>query len=155
MELEGGAATGNFTPKYSFYNSIDMPEAGIISKVSQLNFQETYDKLKHVISDNPNLKLILELDHQANAASVDLTLPPTRAIFFGNPRLGTHLMASGEFAALDLPQKIVVTEREGTITVAYNDPAYLKARHDIEGQDEVIQKIAGALDKITSVATQA
>lgn len=132
-----------------------MPQSGIITKVSQLNFQETYEKLKTVINNNPNLKLIMELDHQANAASVELTLPPTRALFFGNPKLGTHLMASGEFAGLDLPQKILVTERSETVTVAYNDPEYLKARHDIEGQDEVIQKIAGALDKVTSAATQA
>lgn len=53
-----------------------MPQSGFNSKVSELSFQETYDKLKNVISDNPNLKLILELDHQANAAAVDLTLLP-------------------------------------------------------------------------------
>lgn len=132
-----------------------MPQSGIISKVSELNFQETYEKLKNVINENPNLKLILELDHRANAASVDLTLPPTRAIFFGNPKLGTHLMAAGEYAGLDLPQKILVTERHGVVSLAYNDPFYLKARYEIEGQDEVIQKIAGALDKITTVASQA
>ncbi len=132
-----------------------MPQSGIISKVSELYFQDTYDKLKSVINDNPNLKLILELDHQANAASVDLTLPPTRAIFFGNPKLGTHLMRAGEFAGLDLPQKILITERDGIVSLAYNDPYYLKARYEIEGQDEVIQKIAGALDMITTAAAQA
>lgn len=132
-----------------------MPQSGIIAKVSELTFQETYDKLKSIINDNPNLKLILELDHQANAASVDLSLPPTRAIFFGNPKLGTHLMASGAYAGLDLPQKILVTEREGVVSLAYNDPFYLKARYEIEDLDEVIQKIAGALDKITTAAAKA
>ncbi len=131
-----------------------MSHSGIITKVSKLSFQETYDKLRRVVSDNPNLKLVFELDHQANATSVGLDLPPTRAIFFGNPKLGTPLMVAGDFAGLDLPQKILVTERNGTVSISYNDPAYLKERHSIDGQDEVLQKIAGALDKITTAASQ-
>ena len=132
-----------------------MSNNGIITKTSSLNFQATYEKLKTIISNNPNLKILLELDHQANAASVDLSLPPTRIIFFGNPRLGTPLMASGTYAGLDLPQKILVSERDGAVTVSYNDPDHLRNRHEIAGQDEVLQKVTAALDKITTAATEA
>ena len=132
-----------------------MSDTGIITKVSQQNFQSTYEKLKNIISGNPNLKILLELDHQANAAKVDLTLPPTRIIMFGNPKLGTPLMASGSFTGLDLPQKILVSERDGVVKLSYNDPKYLQARHNIEGQEEILQKVSGALDKITTAAAGA
>ncbi len=132
-----------------------MANTGIISKISQHSFAETYEKLRHTISNNPNLKIILELDHQANAKSVDLTLPATRIIMFGNPKLGTPLMNSGKFTGLDLPQKILVAERDGEVSVSYNDPYYLQERHQIEGQEGVLQKVAMALDKITDAAINA
>ncbi len=132
-----------------------MSNQGIISKVSEQSFADTYAKLKGIISDNPALKIILELDHQANAASVDLALEPTRIILFGNPKLGTPLMASANLCGLDLPQKILVTERQSVVSISYNDPAYLQERHNIEGQEEVLQKVSGALDKITTAASKA
>ncbi len=132
-----------------------MENNGIITKVSQLSFDDTYSKLKGILENNPNLKILLELNHQANAASVDLSLPPTRIILFGNPRLGTPLMLGGDLTGLDLPQKILVTERAGVVSLSYNDPMYLKERHSIEGKDEVLQKVSNALDKITSAAASA
>ncbi len=131
-----------------------MSDNGIITKVSQQSFENTYAKLRSIIDNNPNLKILMELDHQANAANVDLELPPTRIIMFGNPRLGTPLMIGGDYTGLDLPQKILVCERNGQVTISYNDPSYLKNRHAISGKDEVLQKVTGALDKITSAASE-
>ena len=131
-----------------------MKNTGIVTKVSQQNFQETYEKLRLIISNNPNLKILLELDHQANAASVGLDLEPTKIILFGNPNLGTPLMKSGGFTGLDLPQKILVTELDGVVSISYNDPMYLKERHGIVGQDEILKKVSGALNKITTAASE-
>ena len=130
-----------------------MSNTGIITKVSQQDFEATYQTLKQTIDGNPNLKIILELDHQANAASVGLTLPPTRIILFGNPKLGTPLMSAAQTTGLDLPQKILVTQNEeGTTSISYNDPLYLKERHGIAGQEQILQKISAALDAITTKA---
>jgi len=131
-----------------------MSNTGIITKISQQNFENTYTKLKSIISNNPKLKILLELDHQANAKSVGLELEPTKIILFGNPNLGTPLMQSGEFTGLDLPQKILVSERDGIVSIAYNAPSYLQQRHQINGQEEILEKVTGALDKITSLAIQ-
>ena len=131
-----------------------MSDTGIITKTSQQSFEATYEKLKNIISNNPNLKILLELNHQSNAASVGLDLPPTRIIMFGNPKLGTPLMASGDLTGLDLPQKILVSERDGVVSISYNDPMYLMKRHNIAGQEAVLQKVAGALDKISSAASE-
>jgi len=131
-----------------------MSQSGIITKVSQQSFEATYQTLRATIEGNPNLKIILELDHQSNAANAGLSLSPTRIILFGNPKLGTPLMSSSNTTGLDLPQKILVTENaEGTVSVSYNDPIYLKDRHNIMDKDEILLKVSGALDKITSRAT--
>ncbi len=130
-----------------------MNETGIISKISHQDFNTTYQKLKDVIENNPNLKTIAELNHQANASSVGLELNPTRIIMFGNPNLGTPLMQNAQTIGLDLPQKILVyQDEEGVVKVSYNDPLYLKNRHGVTNQEEVLNKIAGALDKITNAA---
>lgn len=130
-----------------------MQEKGIITKKSTQNFEDTYQKLQQVIDQNPNLKIILELDHQANAAKAGLTLNPTRIILFGNPKLGTPLMLAAQSTGLDLPQKILVTENaSGVVELRYNDPLYLAQRHDISDQSAILEKISGALDKITNAA---
>ncbi len=135
-------------------NNIAMSsEKGIIIKESTLSFETTYQKLKTVLENNPNLKIIAELDHQANAARVDKKLNPTRIIMFGNPNLGTPLMQNKQVIGLDLPQKILVFEDEnGKVKLAYNDPFYLKDRHEVKEREEILNKIKGALDKITSAA---
>jgi len=131
-----------------------MSTNGLIIKISQQDFETTYQKLKGVLENNPNLKIMLELNHQANAAAAGLTLLPTKIILFGNPKLGTPLMQSSQTVAIDLPQKIIVyQDAAGSVNVAYNDPLYLKERHGISEKEEVLGKIAGALDKITTIAT--
>jgi len=131
-----------------------MSDNGIITKVSQQSFENTYAKLRSIIDNNPNLKILMELDHQANAANVDLELPPTRIIMFGNPKLGTPLMLSSQSTGLDLPQKILVTEDEnGVVHLRYNDPLYLQERYDISDRAEILTKISGALNKITDAAS--
>jgi len=129
-------------------------QQGIITKESAKSFDDTYTTLVEVIKNNPNLKIIAELNHQANAASVGLELNPTRIIMFGNPNLGTPLMKNAQTTGLDLPQKIMVwQDDQNVVKISYNDPQYLQQRHGIKGTQEVLSKISAALDKITSVAS--
>ncbi len=128
---------------------------GVITKVSAQNFEQTYKTVVNIITNNPNLKIIAELDHQANAASVGLELNPTRIIMFGNPKLGTPLMQKAQTTGLDLPQKILIwQDDQDNVHISYNDPMYLKGRHDIEENDDVLLKISNALDTITGKAIQ-
>lgn len=123
---------------------------GLIIKESPYDFNTTYTKLRTIIDNNPNLKIILELDHSRNAASVDLNLNPTRIILFGNPKLGTPLMQTSQTLSIDLPQKVIVfADENNKVQLAYNDPMYLKERHQIDGKDEILTKVSGALNTIT------
>ncbi|EZH74518.1 hypothetical protein ATO12_12165 [Aquimarina atlantica] len=127
---------------------------GIITKVSSKSFEETYNTLIEIITNNPNLKIIAQLDHQANAASVNLALNPTRVIMFGNPKLGTPLMQNSQITGLDLPQKILIWQDDnGVVNVSYNDPEFLKLRHEITGKEDVLTIISKALDNLSKGAT--
>ncbi|MGP1992595.1 DUF302 domain-containing protein [Zobellia laminariae] len=52
---------------------------------STQSFDDTYAVLKASLDTNENIKIVAEVDHAANAASVGLELNPTKIIFFGNP----------------------------------------------------------------------
>lgn len=132
-----------------------MINTGIITKKSNHNFNSTYQNIINIINKNPNLKIILELDHKANGAKVGIDLLPTKLIIFGNPKLGTPLMQHNTLIGLDLPQKILITENEkGTVFMSYNDPKYLKDRYLITDNDTILDQIVKALDTITTAAIQ-
>ncbi len=127
---------------------------GVITKVSSQNFEDTYSTLVEIITNNPNLKIVAQLDHQANATSVGLELNPTRVIMFGNPKLGTPLMQNSQIIGLDLPQKVLVwQDAEGVVNVSYNDPEFIKLRHNVDGNENILQTVTKALDNISKVTT--
>ena len=129
--------------------------SGLVTKNSPHNVETTYNKIKTILTNNPNLKILLELDHSKNAASVGLDLRSTKIILFGNPKLGTPLMQASATTSIDLPQKIVVyAGDDGKAVVVYNDPLYLKERHHITGADEILAKVSGALGMITDKAVE-
>ena len=122
---------------------------GIITIVSNYDFNTTYTNLRNAIVDNSNLTRVAELDHQANAQTVDLDLNPTRIILFGNPELGTPLMKKSQTTAIDLPQKMLVWEKEdGTVNISYNDPDFFQERHGINGNEDTLQQIKSALNNL-------
>ena len=127
---------------------------GIIQLKSIHNFETTYLKLKNALENHPLIKIVAELDHSQNANKVDLPLGKTKIILFGNPLLGTPLIQANITIAIDLPQKFIVFEQEENVSVAYNDPMYLKERHQIKGKDELLKKISNALKTFAEIATQ-
>lgn len=131
--------------------AVDVSEgAGLVTVDSDDDFDATVERVTSAIEGNDALTLVTTVDHAANAASVDMDLPPTTLLVFGNPMLGTPLMQSSRSVAIDLPQKMLVWEEDGDVFVTYNDPQYLAARHGIENQDAVLEKIIGALETIAT-----
>jgi len=117
---------------------------GLIIITSNQAFDDTVTSLTDAV-EAAGFRVPLVLDHSANAASVDLELPPTTLIIFGNPAVGTGLMQNQRSIGLDLPQKFLVWEDEGAVFIAYNDPAFLAQRHGLTEQDDTIEQIASAL----------
>ncbi|WP_276165686.1 DUF302 domain-containing protein [Zobellia alginiliquefaciens] len=127
----------------------------VLTVVSQETFDATYEGIMSVIEGNPNLKIVAELDHQANAANVELELLPTSVIIFGNPSLGTPLMQDKQTSALDLPQKILVYENaEGEVKIAFNSPELFMSRHGVTDNDATLETILAALQGIATSVNQ-
>jgi uncharacterized protein (DUF302 family) len=62
-------------------------------------------------------------------------------------------MQCQQLAALDLPQKALIwKDGEDAVFVSYNDPTYIKMRHNISGCGEVLAKIEKALSSFTKAA---
>ncbi len=127
---------------------------GIVIRQSAQSVEDTMDALEAAVEEN-GLTVFARVDHRANAAGADLEMPPTMVLIFGNPQLGTPLMRAAPDVSLDLPQRIAVYEdSEGAVQIAYNDPAWLAARHGITGHDEIVTQISGALNNLTDRAAQ-
>ena len=127
---------------------------GIITTTSNHSFNTTYSKLKEAIENNPKLKIITEISHSKNANSVNLELPESKLIIFGNPNLGTPLMNENIELGIDLPQKMLIYKKDDKVFVAYNDPMYLKKRHHLEQNEELLNIISKALKGLSTQATQ-
>ncbi|MGI2227310.1 DUF302 domain-containing protein [Shewanella frigidimarina] len=125
----------------------------LITVESHYSAKETADRFESIIKDK-GFTVFARIDHQKNAAGVNLTLRPTEVIIFGNPNIGTQLMQCNQLVAIDLPQKVLVSEdADNKVWLSYNNPQYIKQRHSITGCDEVIEKISGALNTLSIAAT--
>ncbi len=127
-------------------------EKGLVTMQSNHSVQDTADKLVTII-ESKGMKVFARVDHQKNAQSVNLALRPTQVIMFGNPKVGTPLMNCEQSIAIDLPQKILISEDTNKkVWLSYNNPEYLKTRHNIKGCDSEIASISKALDGVSKAA---
>lgn len=127
-------------------------EKGLVTLQSNHSVKDTADKLASII-ESKGMTVFARVDHQKNAAGVNLELRPTQVIMFGNPKAGTPLMQCEQSIAIDLPQKILISEdADNKVWLSYNNPDYLKTRHDIQGCDTAIDNISKALSGISQAA---
>ena len=83
------------------------------------------------------------IDHSGEAEKVGLKMRPTKVLIFGSPVAGTPLMVAAPSLAIDLPLKALVAEdADRKVSVTYNDPDYLGARHGVP--EGLIKNLAGA-----------
>ena len=76
------------------------------------------------------ITIFAQIDFSGDATRAGLSLLPTGMVIFGNPAVGTPVIAATPTVAIDLPQKILAwQDTDGHTWVAYNDPEYVQARH--------------------------
>lgn len=125
---------------------------GLVSLESPYTVKKTADRFESIILAK-GLSLFARIDHKENAESVNLAMPETELILFGNPKVGTPLMNCAPAVAIDLPQKVMIQKgNDNKVRISYNNPEYLQKRHDIQGCDQVISKIAAVLNKLSTAA---
>ena len=103
---------------------------GLAVVTSQYGVAETEERLVEAV-EGKGLTIMAQIDHQANAKTVDMDMPATRLLLFGNPQAGTQLMACAPTVAIDLPMKMLIWQDGETVKVAYNTADYLVERHGI------------------------
>jgi len=92
---------------------------------------ETLDRLQALLKER-GITLFARLDFSSDATANGLSMRPEQQLIFGNPKAGTPLMLANPTAALDLPIRAICwQDQDGKTWLAYNDPAYVVARHGL------------------------
>lgn len=113
---------------------------GLITVASRRSLEETVQALQNAIAANEAFRIPLVLNFGEGTRRNGPVL-----IVFGNPNAGTPLMQGSQEIALDLPQKFLVSQRRGAVSITYNDPMFVAQRANLSGQDMLLNGIANAL----------
>jgi uncharacterized protein (DUF302 family) len=113
---------------------------GIVRLRCRYGFLDTVTRLMAALQRR-HLKVLAEIDHSRDAASVGMLMPATKLFIFGNPEAGTPLMLCAPLTALDLPLKALIYEDGNEVWIAYNSPAYLQQRHGFP--DALLKNVSG------------
>ncbi len=126
---------------------------GLVALKSPRGATETLDRLEAIVKEK-GLNVFARIDHAGGAAKIGKTLRPTAVLIFGNPQGGTPLMECAQSAGIDLPLKALVWEDASSqVWLAYNDPAWIAARHGA-AQCPVVGNLSKALAAIAAAATE-
>lgn len=113
------------------------------------------DRLVALVAEK-GFRVFARVDHAAGAASVDLDLPPSQLIVFGNPKGGTPLMQAAPLTAVALPLKVLVQATDnGGVRLVYDDPVWVADRFGVPAGHPVPPKMAAALAGLTAAALKA
>ncbi|MFW2439828.1 MAG: DUF302 domain-containing protein [Arenicellales bacterium] len=93
--------------------------------------------------------IFCDVDHQANANCVDLDMPSSRVLIFGNPVAGTKLMQKDITMSLDLPLRLAVIHKDGqTMLIHQTTEDYCK-NYQVEGHP-VLEKVESLFAALAS-----
>lgn len=133
-----------------------MDPDGLVTKRSGAGPAQTLERLEAAVRAR-GMNVFARIDHAAGAREAGLALRPTTVVIFGNALGGTPLMQAAQTLGIDLPLKALVwQDAAGATFVAFNDPAWLAARHGLD--PAVLPQVAAitaALHAVTDAAIAA
>jgi len=106
------------------------------------------DKLKDSLVEK-GFTIFCDVDHQKNAAGVDLEMPASRVLIFGNPVAGTKLMQKDITMSLDLPLRIAVVERDGETAIIHQTSEDHANNYDVKSHP-VLDKVEALYSSLIS-----
>jgi uncharacterized protein (DUF302 family) len=89
----------------------DLTEAEVAEHVSTVAFESTVERIVARIAA-AGLTLFARIDHAAGARDAGLSMPPATVLIYGHANGGTPIMVTSPRAALDLPLRVLVRERD-------------------------------------------
>ncbi|MEM7563949.1 MAG: DUF302 domain-containing protein [Pseudomonadota bacterium] len=116
--------------------------------VLKLSVDESAARAKALLAEK-GFTLFCEVDHQANAASVDLEMPASRLLVFGNPVAGTKLMQKDITMSLDLPLRLAIFERGGETVMQHQTAEDYTRDYAVENHP-VLEKVEALFNALAS-----
>jgi uncharacterized protein (DUF302 family) len=96
---------------------------------SPYEINETLGRLLKVLVEH-DMTIFSIIDHSGGAAQVGLSMPDTKLIIFGNPKVGTDLMLADPNFSIELPLKIVLRKNNDDTEVLYQTVTELAMRYN-------------------------
>jgi len=128
--------------------------ADIVKKPSTHSVKETMDKFEALVKSK-GMDVFARVNHQKNAEGAGLKMNESEVLIFGNPKGGTVLMNQDIAVSLDLPLRVAVyKDSDGKVWLSYHNPQSLKDSYKVAGAAKVMDKVEGALDKLSSAVTK-
>jgi len=116
--------------------------------ILNLPVSESTEHIKKSLLDK-GFTLFCDINHQANANSVDLEMPASRVLIFGNPLAGTNLMLKDITMSIDLPLRLAIIDKDGqTILIHQTSEDYCN-NYQVENHP-VLEKIETLFTTLTS-----
>jgi uncharacterized protein (DUF302 family) len=106
----------------------EVASSDVVEHVAAADFDSTVRRLTEAIAA-AGMMLFARIDHAAGAREVGMTMPPTTVLIYGHARGGTPMMLAAPQAALDLPLRVLVRQREdGQTVIAFHPVAPMLRR---------------------------
>jgi uncharacterized protein (DUF302 family) len=119
--------------------------------VLKLSVPESAEHIKTSLVEK-GFTLFSDIDHQANAASVDLEMPASRVLIFGNPVAGTKLMQKDIAMSLDLPLRLAVFDKDGQTIMLHQITEDYCHHYQVENHP-VLEKVESLFATLASELT--
>lgn len=131
-------ATENMTLK----NGTALAGKNTLTLSSSNTFNETFYRLRNAIVDNPEMNLVAEVDHQANARTIGSDIRQNKVLLFTTGIMEADLIDRYQLSSIDLPIRILVWEDEENKTqISYQDLETIIYRHDVNSKDVNIDEV--------------
>lgn len=112
-----------------------------------LTVNEAAEKITKFLLDK-DFVIFADINHQVNAQTVNLDMPESRVIIFGNPIAGTKLMQKDIFMSFDLPLRLAVVESKGETYLLHNTTEDYNQQYDVEAHP-VLNKVEELFSGLT------
>jgi uncharacterized protein (DUF302 family) len=127
----GGTRELRRTEKRSLMIDSTQPSDGVITKLSRVSVAQTIEGLRRLIADR-GFTVFNVIDHSGIAERAGVQIPDSKLVMFGKPAAGAAVMLAAPLTALDIPLKVLVwQDKNGAVSVSYNSPRFLAARHHL------------------------
>jgi uncharacterized protein (DUF302 family) len=124
----------------------------LIQKVSNTTVPDAIARYQAAFALNSQ-PTVLTVDQAADAASAGTPIPPTELTLTDDATVSVALVGAQQTTGIDLPQRFVAWQDDaGAVHVGHPDIRALAARHQVTGQDSVLDIATTSSNYFTSKA---